>query len=220
MGGGILDTLLLDRTTGENIIWATDDYAALGDTYTFHKHILPELITGKNQDVIQPRVAKKEEERRSRSRKMAEVFTPSWVCNKMNNGVDEKWFGRIPVFNTPRDEGSRHWWEPTAEKVTFPEGKFWQDYVKMGVIEITCGEAPFLASRYYTVTNNNTTMIKYSDFIKPGSQVCYKGRKVTIDEILDYTFEEIPTDEELDDAPNLYYASIIFAKYQTLPRTN
>lgn len=30
MGGSILDTLLIDGTTGENIIWATDDYAALG----------------------------------------------------------------------------------------------------------------------------------------------------------------------------------------------
>ena len=147
MGGGILDTLLLDRTTGENIIWATDDYAVLGDAYTFHQHILPELITGKNQDVIQPRVAKKEEERRSRSRKMAEVFTPSWVCNNMNNGVDEKWFKRKPVFNVVSTEGGRHSWTPTTEKVTFPEGKTWQEYVSMGVIEITCGEAPFLASR-------------------------------------------------------------------------
>ena len=31
MGGGILDTLLLDRTTGKNIIWATDDYASMGE---------------------------------------------------------------------------------------------------------------------------------------------------------------------------------------------
>lgn len=31
MGGGILDALLLDRTTGENIIWATDDYASMGE---------------------------------------------------------------------------------------------------------------------------------------------------------------------------------------------
>lgn len=152
MGGSILDTLLIDRTTGENIIWATDDYAALGDAYTFHQHILPELITGKDQDVIQPRVAKKEKERRSRSRKMAEVFTPSWVCNDMNNGVDEKWFKRKPVFNVVSTEGGRHSWTPTTEKVTFPEGKIWQEYVSMGVIEITCGEAPFLASRYDTVT--------------------------------------------------------------------
>ena len=152
MSGGILGTLLLDRTTGENIIWAMDDYAHLGDAYNIHQHVLPELITGKNHDVIQPRVAKKENEPRSRSRKMAEVFTPSWVCNNMNNAVDEKWFKRKPVFNVVSTEGSRHSWTPTTEKVTFPEGKTWQEYVSMDVIEITCGEAPFLASRYDTVT--------------------------------------------------------------------
>ena len=46
MGGGILDTLLIDRTTGENIIWATDDYAHLGDGYTFHNHITVEQTKG------------------------------------------------------------------------------------------------------------------------------------------------------------------------------
>ena len=81
LGGGILETLLIDRTTGENIIWATNDYSSLGDSYTFFKHITPELITGDKKNVIQPRVAKNEEERKKRARKMAEVFTPSWVCN-------------------------------------------------------------------------------------------------------------------------------------------
>lgn len=152
MGGGILETLLLDRTTGENIIWATDDYASMGEAYTFFQHITPELITGDKQNVIQPRIAKNEEERKKRARKMAEVFTPSWVCNNMNNGVDEKWFKRKPVFNVVSTEEGRHVWTPTAENVTFPEGKTWQEYVSMGVIEITCGEAPFLASRYDTVT--------------------------------------------------------------------
>lgn len=152
MGDGILETLLLDRTTGENIIWATDDYASMGGAYTFFQHITPELIIGNNQNVIQPRIAKNEEERKNRARKMAEVFTPSWVCNNMNNGVDEKWFKRKPVFNVVSMEGGRHVWTPTTEKVTFPEGKTWQEYVSMGVIEITCGEAPFLASRYDTVT--------------------------------------------------------------------
>lgn len=152
MGGGILDTLLLDRTTGENIIWATDDYASRGDSYTFFQHITPELITGENANVIQPRVAKSEVEKRKRVRKMAEVFTPSWVCNDMNNAVDEKWFQRKPIFNVALREGGMHLWTPTEEKVTFPEGKSWQEYVSMGVIEITCGEAPFLASRYDTVS--------------------------------------------------------------------
>lgn len=157
MGGGILDTLLIDRTTGENIIWATEDYASMGDAYTFFQHITPELITGKKQNVIQPRVAKSQEERKKRARKMAEVFTPSWLCNDMNNGVDERWFKRKPVFNVVTSEKGRHLWTPTPEKVTFPEDKTWQEYVSMGVIEITCGEAPFLASRYDTVTGEAIT---------------------------------------------------------------
>lgn len=157
MGGGILDTLLLDRSTGENIIWATDDYASRGDAYTFFQHITPQLITGENANVVQPRVSKSVGERKLRARKMAEVFTPSWVCNDMNNGVDEQWFKRKPVFNVAsRDEG-KHLWTPTKEKITFPEGKSWQEYVSMGVIEITCGEAPFLVSRYDTVTGEAIT---------------------------------------------------------------
>ena len=160
MGGGILDALLLDRTTGENIIWATDDYASLGNDYTFFRHITPGLITGEHQHVIQPRVTKSEEERKQRARKMAEVFTPSWVCNDMNNGVDERWFKRKPVFNVVVKDGGKHLWTPTTEKVTFPEGKSWQEYVSMGVIEITCGEAPFLASRYDTVTGEAITDLK------------------------------------------------------------
>ena len=53
-------------------------------------------------------------------------------------------------------------------------------------------------------------MTLYSDFIKQGNEVCYYGRKVVVDEILDYTFEEIPTAEELNDTPNLYFAGIIY----------
>lgn len=53
-------------------------------------------------------------------------------------------------------------------------------------------------------------MTKYSEFIKQGNEVCYNGRKVVIDEILDYTFEEIPTTDELNTTPNLYFAGIIY----------
>ena len=156
-GHKILETLLLDRTTGENIIWATEDYASRGEGFSFHNHITSERVTGKNGKLIQPRVTKDEEKRRKRARKMAEVFTPSWVCNDMNNGVDHSWFKRKPVFNVASMEGGKHFWTPTPEKVTFPEGKTWQEYVSMGVIEITCGEAPFLASRYDTVTGEAIT---------------------------------------------------------------
>ena len=65
--------------------------------------------------MIQPRVAKSEEERKLRARKMAEVFTPSWICNNMNNGVDERWFNRKPVFNIVTTEKGKHLWTPTCQ---------------------------------------------------------------------------------------------------------
>ena len=62
-------------------------------------------------------------------------------------------------------------------------------------------------------------MKKYSEYIKHGNIVCYKGREVVVDEILDYTFEEIPTADELDMTPNLYFAGIIYndMKTETVP---
>ena len=157
LGNGILNILLLDRTTGDNIIWATDAYSSLGEGYSFHDHVMPHLITGQNQDVIRPRVAKTDVEKKYRVRKMAEVFTPSWLCNKMNNGVDEKWFNRKPVFNIECHQGHNHWWIATDGNIEFPKGKTWQEYVSMSVIEITCGEAPFLVSRYDAVTGEAFT---------------------------------------------------------------
>jgi hypothetical protein len=62
--------------------------------------------------------------------------------------VDAAWFGREGVFNTEIDNG----WITTTEKITFPEGKTWQDYVKANRLEISCGEAPYLVSRYDTVS--------------------------------------------------------------------
>lgn len=146
----ILKTLLLDRTTRKNIIWATDDYASLGEQYAANKEILPICITGLFGNTIRPRVDKSKEEQSMRIRDKAEVFTPSWVCNCQNNLVDHAWFGRNDVFNTETEKG----WVTHYEKVTFPDekGKSWQDYVKENRLEITCGEAPYLASRYDTVT--------------------------------------------------------------------
>ena len=122
----VLDILLQDHTTGKNIFWATHDYEALGKEYDYHSQILPKLITGENEMVVRPRVLKSKEEQTDRAKDMAEVFTPSWVCNAQNNLVDEAWF---------------------ADK-----SKTWEDYVRATCLEITCGEAPYLASRYDTTT--------------------------------------------------------------------
>jgi len=149
----VFKTLLCDHTTGRNIFWATHDYEALGTGYGYHSEILPELITGENGMVIRPRVLKSKENQADRVKNKAEVFTPSWVCNAQNNLVDEAWFGYKDVFNVEDDEN--HTWQTNPDKVRFPEGKTWKDYVCATRMEISCGEAPYIASRYDTTTGEH-----------------------------------------------------------------
>lgn len=84
---------------------------------------------------------------------MAEVFTPSWVCNSQNNLIDTAWFGKENVFNTEikRPDGTTTW-ETNTEKIQFPEKKTWKHYVRDTRLEIACGEAPYITSRYDTTT--------------------------------------------------------------------
>lgn len=146
----LLQILLIDRTTNRNIIWGTDDYESLGKEYNSHYPILFELITGKNSNVIRPRILKTKESQGNRTKGKAEVFTPSWICNSQNNLVDNTWFDRENVFNKETEKG----WEPTTNKIQFPDKKdrTWQRYVDERRLEITCGEAPYLVSRYDTVS--------------------------------------------------------------------
>ena len=131
------------------IIWASHDYRDLGDAYHFERQITPELITGEHSHVIMPRVVKSQRQQALRVRQMAEVFTPSWVCNAQNNLIDEVWFGCKNVFNT---EHPNHTWTANSGRIMFPDGRTWRDYVRDPRLEITCGEAPYLASRYDTVS--------------------------------------------------------------------
>ena len=94
--------------------------------------------------MIQPRISKDMEQQTQRTRKSAEVFTPAWICNKMNNFCDEEWFGYKDVFNRQAE----HEWISTEDKIRFPDGKSWKDYIDSRRLEITCGEAPYLVSRY------------------------------------------------------------------------
>ena len=151
LGGDILTMLLRDHTTGGSILWLTHDYESLGKGYEYDSPITKELITGDCEGVIVPRVRKTASRQTDRKRDKAEVFTPSWVCNAQNNLVDEAWFGRKDVFN---HENNDHTWTPTEGKIPFPDtkGKTWKDYVRANRLEITCGEAPYLVSRYDTVT--------------------------------------------------------------------
>lgn len=146
----MLDILLRDHTTGKNIFWATHDYESLGPEYGYHSEILPELITGSHGMVIRPRVLKTKGEQTDRAKDMAEVFTPSWICNAQNNLIDEAWFGRSNVFNI--EDPANHTWKSNTSKIEFSKDKTWKDYVRATRMEITCGEAPYLVSRYDTTT--------------------------------------------------------------------
>lgn len=143
-----LEILLLDRTTNKNIIWACDEYLKYGELYNRTCEITIPLITGSNTNIIQPRITKEKQDKLSRTKEKAEVFTPSWICNAQNNLIDEKWFGKKDVFN--RVKGKT--WITTTTPIKFSKGKKWQDYVSAIRLEVTCGEAPYITSRYDTVT--------------------------------------------------------------------
>lgn len=156
----ILNILLKDHTTNKNIIWATDNYKDRGQGYNFEDQIELQSVTGYNGNIIKPRMSKSKKEQEKRIKYNAEVFTPSWVCNSQNNLVDNSWAGEANFFNTEIENG----WIIRQEKIKFPtlSGKTWMDYIKDTRLEITCGEAPYLVSRYDNVSGE---IIKIEDRI-------------------------------------------------------
>lgn len=154
----VLAVLLIDRSTKKNIVWATDDYIDFGVGYSPESEITIDKISGIHSFIITPRILKEKQKQSNRTRNKAEVFTPSWICNEQNNLVDEQWFGRADVFNIAGDKG----WKTVKTKIAFPSkpGKTWQDYIRAKRMEITCGEAPYLVSRYDTVTGKPIKVYK------------------------------------------------------------
>ena len=165
----LLEILLKDKTTGNNIIWATDNYAKYGFSYSAEKEIKIELITSRHGGIIRPRIEKSKTEQQQRVRQKAEVFTPSWICNIQNNKVDEEWFGRKDVFNLEKENS----WEVTKEKIIFSDSEknSWQNYILSKRLEMTCGEAPYITSRYDAVTG---------DYIEVSNRIGILDRKLRI----------------------------------------
>lgn len=144
----LLPLLLADKTTKSNIIWATDTYASYGAGYQ-STDAMYKLNVYNHGEAILPRIEKTSKEQSARTRKRAEVFTPVWLCCEMNNYLDEEWFGRKDVFNVLHDD---HTWTVVEEPIAFPKGRTWKQYIDSRRLEITCGEAPFLVSRYDAAT--------------------------------------------------------------------
>ena len=120
--------------TRHNIIWATDSYKdkAKGkskvNVFDSKKPIRPELVTNVYGKTIQPRASKSLAEQKHRTKDKAEVFTPLDIVKQMNESVD-----------------------------TYTVNKHnWQEYVKELKLEITCGEGPFIVSRYDPTSQHGT----------------------------------------------------------------
>ena len=84
------------------------------------------MVTGKNGKLIQPRAIKSKEEQLTRTRDKAEVFTPLAIVKQMNEACDT---------------------DPVTDNN-------WQNYIALQKLEITCGEAPFIVSRYDPVSDS------------------------------------------------------------------
>ena len=191
----LLCILLKDRTTNKNIIWATDMYEEKGNQYLSNSEITINAITGYYGQIIKPRTKKSKKEQMLRSREKAEVFTPSWICNEQNNIVDDNWFGYPNVFNIPHKNG----WKTNGNKIMFCKDKNWIDYVKSIRLEISCGEAPYLVSRYDSVTG---------EIIPTHNRIGLLDRKLRI------INENAITDEEWNEYVEIAYKSIYGYEWQ------
>lgn len=166
----VLDTLLKDKSTGKNIIWATDPpeelQTVMYEPVTDRSQITTQQLGLTHYEVVLPRMMKQTDTQQQRTRKKGEVFSPAWVCNKMNNALDDDWFRGLGAgeiagqFTVELPQG----WQTVETPVQFPAcgGKTpaWVRYVQSRRLEVTCGEAPFLASRYDAATGEMIPVVR------------------------------------------------------------
>ena len=121
----LLQILLRDRTTKRNIVWASPSYKGWGKDFTENQIIELKSIIGPYESIIQPRVAKRKTDQAMRTRKRGEVFTPSWLVDKQVRLVEDE-----------------------LDELVF------EKYICLRWIEIACGEAPYIVTRYDSVTGD------------------------------------------------------------------
>ena len=132
----LLKILLKDRTTKKNIVWATHSYNLLGKGFSPSDSISPSKVTGNYANLIQPRSEKSKYEQKDRTKIRAEVFTPTWLVAKQNGYVESE-LGSLSL----------------------------EEYVALRWLEITCGEAPYMVTRYDTVTGKEIPLSERVGFV-------------------------------------------------------
>jgi len=91
-----------------------------------------EEIQAAQIDSIVPRYLKDRSDQKQRTRDRAEIFTPPEICAIQNDLI----------------------WEPREPR------EYWTDYVDAKFLEITCGEAPYIVSRYNAVTGDAIPLVE------------------------------------------------------------
>lgn len=145
---------LIETATQENGCISLEEIVnSTKENSTIREILLQERTTGTkfgiNPDEIVPRYMKSAAIRKERTKTKAEVFTPIEVVKKMNDYFEENFTGTDI------------------------------DYIKRTSLEVTCGEAPFLTTRYDP----------------------YTGQTIPINErvgILDRKLQHIHTDDEME----------------------
>ena len=132
----LLKILLKDRTTKKNIVWATHSYELLGKGFAPSDRVNPSKVTGTYANLIQPRSEKSKYEQKDRTKIRAEVFTPTWLVEKQNGYVEAE----LETLNL-------------------------EDYIQVRWLEITCGEAPYMVTRYDTVTGEEIPLSERVGFV-------------------------------------------------------
>lgn len=148
--------LLYDHNTKKSLIFANHQFEEIDTEFTFSAEI-PLSFAMKPPSVIDhtgtfaPSFFKSQQEKTGRCKKNAEVTTPAWVINKMNSLIDNVcWSGDESINPFNKQEHLAKEWATTKTPIPFPCKRFatWQEYVGALRIEFTCGEAPYIVSRY------------------------------------------------------------------------
>ena len=159
----LLRTLLTDKTTQRNIVWASQSYEGMGKSFCSDQPIRRNLLVGKHQSIIQPRVAKHARKQEQRTRSSGEVFTPPWLVDKQVSAVLKEW----------KDMPLKEW-------------------VALRWLELACGEAPYIVTRYDSVTGDSIPVPK---------RVGYLDRK------LQRISQEVTTEKEFITLSKIAYES-------------
>lgn len=132
----LLKILLKDQTTGLNIIWATSNTELSSVSFDPTEKLIEKPIELYEAQYIKPRIEKLLEEQKIRTKGRAEVFTPTWIIKKMVDTVESDL-----------------------------QGLSLTRYIEKLWLEITCGEAPFIVSRYDAVTGYSIPVMERVGFL-------------------------------------------------------